>query len=201
MPASEDLARFLAREMDSRSEGGLPQVAQNYAITFGIAALRRKVLEYLHRHYTAPTAVHHLLARMPLHLVLTTAWHDLLEKALRQNGRSVNVIVTQGDLAFYDESSINVLKLLGDASRPETLKITEKELLLLFDSSPLLADVIQAALATRTLVFLGMDLADPAIRQMIFRVSRLHGRSRRRAYALWPPSAPPPEESIRKFWG
>ncbi len=200
MPTPADLADFLAEELDSRPEGRLPQVAQDYAVTFGTPALRRKAIQFFRQRYAEPASVHHLLARLPLRLVLTTARHDLLEKALQRAGRHVNVIVTKDDLAFYDESSVNVLKLWGDASRPETLKLTEKELLLLFDSSPLLNDVILAVLATRTLVFLGMDLTEPSIRQLIFRVTRLQGRTRRRAYALWPPSASPPEESDRKLW-
>ncbi|MDH7487478.1 MAG: SIR2 family protein [Anaerolineae bacterium] len=203
-PTPADLARLLAADLDPPTNGPLPQVAQAYALAHGTAALRQRVIAHLRDPSLAPTAVHHLLARLPLNLVITTAQHTLLETALRTANRTVNVIVTQEDLAFYDEKAVNVVKLWGDVTRPDTLILTEKEHLTLFDTSPLLADVIRAALATRTLVFLGLDLEDAALRQLIFQVTRLQGRHKRRAYAvcLWPAEAEGrgPSAITRRYW-
>lgn len=197
---SADLARTLAADLSSPPPNGLPQVAQAYALAFGTAALRRRLLELWRDSDFKPTAVHHLLTRLPLRLVLTTAQHTLLEDALRQARRTVNIIITQDDLSYYDEGAVNVVKLWGDVTRPDTLVLTEKEHLTLFDTSPLLADVIRAALATRTLLFLGLNLDDPALRQLIFQVTRLQGRHKRRAYAFWPPTEPGPTDTTRRYW-
>ena len=203
VPSPSELAQVLAADLDPPIEGPLPQVAQAYALAYGTTALRQRVVAYLQDPNLAPTAVHHLLARLPLNLVLTTAQHTLLETALRQAHRTVNVIITQDDLAFYDETAVNVIKLWGDITRPDTLILTEKEHLTLFDTSPLLADVIRAALATRTLVFSGLNLDDPALRSLIFQVTRLQGRHKRRAYAVWPAgpgSDLGPTATTRRYW-
>lgn len=203
-PAPQDLARLLAADLDPPTNGPLPQVAQAYALAHGTAALRQRVVAHLRDPSLAPTAVHHLLARLPLNLVITTAQHTLLETALQAANRTANVIVTQEDLAFYDEKAVNVVKLWGDVTRPDTLILTEKEHLTLFDTSPLLADIIRAALATRTLVFLGLNLEDAALRQLILQVTRLQGRHKRRAYAvcLWPAEAEGhgPSATTRRYW-
>ena len=204
-PAPQELARLLAADLEPPGDGPLSQVAQAYALAHGSGALRQRVVARLRDPGLTPTAVHHLLARLPLNLVITTAQHTLLETALRQADRTVNVIVTQDDLSFYDEKAVNVVKLWGDVTRPDTLILTEKEHLTLFDASPLLADVIRAALATRTLVFLGLSLEDLSLRQLILQVTRLQGRHKRRAYAvcLWPADAatgPGPSATTRRYW-
>ncbi len=175
----------------------LMDAAQRYELKCGRNALRRNIRDWLTDPALQPSAVHRFFAQLPLRFYLTTAQHDLLERALRDAGHNAQPIVSQIDAAYMDVSRTIVVKLLGDAQRPESLRLTEQDYQEFIESSPLLADIIRATLATRTLLFADYDLSDAPLRNLFFQIARLQGVHKRSAYAVWPTF----DEEQRQYWG
>ena len=197
VPGPHQLAQRLATEIGYAGPVlRLPEVAQRYALMNGRHALCNRLMEWLGAPEFQPCPVHHLLAQLPFTLFFTTAQHDLLEQALRAAKRPATVVIRQEDTAYIDASRTTVIKLFGDVTQPESLILTEKDHITFFDQSPLLTTVVQATLATRTLLFLDYDLGDTELRRLFFQVVRGQSRHKRSAYAVWPQ----PDENQRRFW-
>ena len=197
VPGPRQLTQRLAADIGYAGQVlRLPEAAQRYALMHGRHALCDRVIQWLGAPEFQPGPIHHLLAQLPFLLFFTTAQHDLLEQALRAAKRPATVVIRQEDTAYIDASRATVIKLFGDITQPESLILTEKDHITFFDQSPLLTTVVQATLATRTLLFLDYDLADSELRRLFFQVVRGQSRHKRSAYAVWPK----PDENQRRFW-
>lgn len=197
VPGPLQMAQRLAAEIHYSGQAlRLPEVAQRYATMHGRRALCDRLIEWLGAPEFPPGPLHHLLAQLPFTFFITTAQHQLLEQALRAAKRPVTVVIRQEDTAYIDASRATVIKLFGDITQPESLILTEKDHITCFDQSPLLTTVVQATLATRTLLFLEYDLADSELCRLFFQVVRGQSRHKRSAFAVWPK----PDENQQRFW-
>lgn len=180
----------------SGAMGRLPEVAQHLELLQNRQALISQVRDWLASNAAQPTAIHHLLAQLPFTFYFTTAYHDLLEQALAAAGRRCVRIVRQEETAHIDPRAATVVKLLGDIGQPNSLILTQTDYFAFEENSPLLADVVRATLATRTLLFLNDDLADVELRRLFIQVVRRQNLQKRPAFAVWPQ----PDEIQRRFW-
>jgi hypothetical protein len=195
VPGPRQLAERLAAEIGYSGQD-LADVAQRYALQQGIRALRERVREWLGSPQLQPGPIHLLLARLPFSIFLTTAQHNLLEMALRAAGRPVTPVIDQEETAVVDRARATVIKLFGDVTRPESLILTEKEHETVLQRSHLVTTVVQATLATNTLLFLEYDLADWELRSLFYQAVQGQGRNKRSAYAVWPQ----PDEYLQRRW-
>jgi len=196
-PDTQELVAELAENLDlSGSSLELRTVAQRYIQDRGRNELCRKFESWLHAPDVRPGPLHHLIAQLPFRFIFTIAQHQLLERALEDAGYPVSVVVSQQDTAYIDSSAVTVVKLKGDVSQPKSMVLTEKDHLTFLDDSPLIADLVTAKLAENTLLFLGYDLSDREINQIILRVVKGQGKHKRSAYAV----LPDPGEDLRLFW-
>lgn len=198
VPGVRELAERLAAEAGlSGPAPSLSDAAQEFELKHG----RRMLVDRLRGWYTAtgvqPGPVHHLLAQLPFAFYFTTAPHDLLERALQTANRPFVKVVSQEDTAYIDPARAAVFKLMGDFEAPNSLVVTKKDHARQVGRTYLLADVVRAALATHTLLFLNYDLGDPALEALCFQITAAQGRHRRSAYAVWPN----PDESRCQYWG
>lgn len=197
VPGPRQMAERLAAEIRYAGQVlRLPEAAQRYALVHGRRALCDRAIEWLGAPELRPGPLHHLLAQLPFTFFLTTAQHQLLEQALRAAKHPVTVVIRQEDTAYIDASRATVIKLFGDITQPESLILTEKDHITCLDQSPLLTTIIQATLATRTLLFLDYDLADSELRRLFFQVVRGQSRHKRSAYTVWPR----PDENQQRLW-
>jgi len=68
-----------------------------------------------------PTLAHELsIGSLPVQTIFTTNYDDLVERTLEKFNRPFNVIVSETELAFWHEDRIQVVKLCGELSRPDT---------------------------------------------------------------------------------
>ena len=197
MPRWDDIARLLAERCGYSDENlSLPRVAQHFEMVKGRQALVDFLVERLDDPRLVPAPTHHLIARLPFPIIITTAMDLLLERALRQAGRRVQKVVTSADAAYLDAEATVVIKLLGDVERKEAIVITEDDYLAYADRSPLLSDMVKAHFATTTPLFLHCDLDDPHLKQIYDEVVRRQGRHKARGFAVHPT----PTDYQRRFW-
>jgi hypothetical protein len=145
-----------------------------------------------------PQRIHQILAQLPAQTIITTAYDNLLERALEQVGIPFNKLVRDSDLAFAERSRRMLIKLYGDLEQRDTLVITEDDHYGLWRSrdKESLLEKVRQTLRDDAVLFVGYTMADPDFlllwREMLDRA----GRFAIGAYALSPGMAP----SERQMW-
>ncbi|MEA3308015.1 MAG: SIR2 family protein [Chloroflexota bacterium] len=191
-PSRADLARGLAERHGVAETQSLAQVAQRVSR----AGHRFDFTDYLRRELDTagtpiPTFYRNLAAFVQAHdvpAIITTAYHDQLERALRDAGVPFDRIVRGSDVAFARPNRLALIKLYGDVQLPDTLVVTEDDHFGLGrnrDKEDVLDEVL-ALLKKQTVLFLGYNLGDPDFHLLWREVLDRLGRFARTAYAVWP---------------
>jgi hypothetical protein len=96
-------------------------------------------------------------------LIVTTNYDDLLEQALRAEGKNPTVVRRESDMALVNGSQCTVIKLHGDLALPESMILTAGDyatLLAKLDQPGGFAGRLAGLLETRTIIFVGYGMAD-----------------------------------------
>jgi hypothetical protein len=184
LPDWTSLARRLSDDLGIRLDDRLNylDLAQWYRERFGADELA----DVIRRTYTTaahPTLAHYLLMSLPVRHVLTTNYDDLLERALSALKRHPVKVVHQADVARTGRDDVFVVKLHGDADRPEEIIVTRDDYDEFFDRRPAMALLLEGLLLNQTFFFVGYGLRDPNFRQLHSRIARMLREARRPAFA------------------
>jgi SIR2-like domain len=133
-----------------------------------------------------PTAGHISLARLELPLIFTSNFDDLLERAYRSIGRPARVLSRDIDVPLMarQPGTVDIVKLNGDLSIPETLVIAREDYEAYFTARPQLTSLLQTELARSDLLFIGWSHRDPHFGLVMGEVLARMGRLARPAYAI-----------------
>ncbi len=181
------IADLLAQQIGyDRPDHSLAAVARDFETLRGRQSLIQALRDALRQMQLLPTPWHSLLAQavLPSSKIITTAYDALLEQALRMTGKPYVLIVRDADVPYFDESKVVVIKMQGDLDQPDSLVITEDDFDEFLARLPTLSDLVRAFFATKTLIFLGYDLASPAFKRLFAQVTRSVRQHRRRAVAV-----------------
>lgn len=192
LPSRAELARGLAERHGIESSTSLAQVAQRVSR----AGNRFDFTDYLRRELDTagqpvPAFYRNLAAFANAHTlpaIVTTAYDDFLERALRDASVPFDRLVRGSDVAFARADRLALIKLYGDVQMPDTLVVTEDDHDGLWrdrDKENLL-DEVRGLLKRQTILFLGYNLSDPDFRLLWREVLDKMGRFARTAYAVWP---------------
>ncbi|MBM4465314.1 MAG: hypothetical protein FJ014_07170, partial [Chloroflexi bacterium] len=199
-PSKRGIARALAERFEyGKDDYSLPAVARDYQVLHGPHALVEFLKSVLDDPQLSPTRVHQLVTdlSMPFTKIITTNYDSLLERALRRLRKEFVLIVRDSDVPYFDETKVILIKMQGCITQPDSLVITEDDYEEFLARLPTLSDVIRALFATKTLIFIGYDLEDPAFKRLYTNVTRGVGVHRRRAYAISERELAPVDV---KFW-
>ena len=190
VPSRRDLAGALAGRMAEALPGALygdgerlPEIAQLYEVAHGRHALLRYFRDQLDTTVRQPAAVHHALARLPVHTIFTTTYDDLLERALRQAGRRVNRVTGDAMLPHTSANRVQLVKLKGDIEMPDTVVITRSDLDHYLTKHPLIVNQLRDRLSSTTFLLVGYDVDDPDL-DLLFGQSGYQTDGGRLHYAL-----------------
>ena len=150
---------------------------------------RQALVDFVCRHVasTLPgTPRHRALLELPVRVIITTAHDDRLEAALRAAGRPFLSVVRDTDVPFDDLKRVQLIRLHGTISQPDSLILTEDDAADLFARLPLITKILQGHFASKTLLFLGYQLADPHFLALYRQVTGPIARYHRLAYAVQP---------------
>ena len=183
LPDWDTLIRPLAERIGYEGDD-LLKAAQFYQNRYGRHALISYLRDKLDTTGIEPTENHDLLVRLPIGTVFTTNFDDLLERAYRRAGRSVNLVVGATELPFWDESRVNLVKLHGTYDRPASIIITERDYNTIYRSNALIVQQLNALLATKTFLFVGYSMGDPDFNQIYDQLTIDLGQHQRRPYLV-----------------
>ena len=132
-----------------------------------------------------PTILQRILVRFPWDVVFTTNYDRLLEQALYEQGREVDVVVEDTQVGRVAERSRTTLvKMHGCISRPHSMVITREDYETYDLRHPATITYLQSLLSIRTFLFVGFSLRDPNFRNIYRIVQQVLGSFRRYAYAI-----------------
>jgi hypothetical protein len=141
----------------------LVDAAQAYVNRQGLHSLIAFLKERLDTFDKNPTAAHRALARLPIFLVFTANYDDLLERAYREAGKRVEVVVTDGNIPFMRRGPdvVNIVKLYGDLNQPDTLVLARQQYESFFLQRPQMVKLLETELARSDVLYLGWSHTDP----------------------------------------
>jgi len=185
LPGGWQLAKELAQRCDYPSDDlSLPRVAQYYADTIDRADLLQYVCQRIREVRREPMETHQLIAALPLKIIVSTNYDQLLERALEAAGRPCNVIVTDKQVSSWEEGVVNLLKIHGCVSQWESIVITKDDYWEFFEHRPNMANILSAEAARRSLLFVGHGLGDDDFNRIYLQVTRNLAEFRHKSYAV-----------------
>lgn len=133
-----------------------------------------------------PTRNHQLLARLPIKTWWTTNYDKLIENALRDAGRVVDVKSATQQLAVTRTGrDVTLYKMHGDVDRPDEAVATKDD----YEKYELVRGAFTSALAgdlvEKTFLFLGFSFTDPNLEHVLTRVRLTFKENQRRHFAVF----------------
>ncbi|WP_421937370.1 SIR2 family protein [Phenylobacterium sp.] len=184
-----ELLRGLADELDLNIdlESDLVSVAQFHVNAAGDNRnrLNQAVIDALAAD-NPPTHNHRTLARLPISTWWTTNYDQLIERALRDAGKIVDVKVDTLQLAnTRPRRDAIVYKMHGDVDRPNEAVLTRDD----YEGYNVKRGAFTSALAgdlvSKTFLFLGFSFTDPNLEQVLSKVRLTFQKNQRRHFALF----------------
>ncbi|EPE98431.1 SIR2 family protein [Rhizobium grahamii] len=184
-----ELVRPLADELelDIDRETDLVAVAQFHVNANGNNRnrLHRAVIEALSAD-NPPTVNHGLLARLPIVTWWTTNYDKLIETALKDAGKIVDVKTSVAQLAnTRPRRDAIVYKMHGDVDRPDEAIVTRDDYERYNRDRGAFINALAGDLVSKTFLFLGFSFTDPNLDQVLARLRLTFESNQRRHYAIF----------------
>lgn len=189
LPGRAELAVRLARRLGlSGTPPPWPDVAAQYEMAAGLAALIGWLRDQIEPAEHRPGPIYRLLAQLPVATYLTTIYDAWLHDALRAAGRRPNLaVVDASSLSLLDARRPTVVHLLGVCDRLDSLVLTATQMQQLPQSkAQILAGLVHPTLAHKSVLIVGQDLRDPYFQTLYQTALFQAGAIRPMAFAACP---------------
>ncbi|MBK8903653.1 MAG: caspase family protein [Anaerolineaceae bacterium] len=142
------------------------EALEYYEMLYGRHALIHLFRDEMTSSLARPTPAHHALARLPVNQIYTTNYDDLLEQTLAKSNRQFSQIVRSQDVNFWNVNKVQLIKLFGDFSQPETLTVTLTDIQAAFLRRTSITNLLSVMFQIQTFLFLGYRPDDPDFHQL-----------------------------------
>lgn len=133
-----------------------------------------------------PTANHRLLARLPITTYWTTNYDKLIETALRNAAKIVDVKWAVPQLAITQpRRDAIVYKMHGDIDRPDEAVATRDDYERYSTERGAFINALAGDLISKTFLFIGFSFTDPNLEHVLARVRVTFKSNQRRHYAIF----------------
>lgn len=163
----------------------LIDAAQAYVNDQGLHSLVRFLKERIRTTGMQPTAAHKALARLPVSLVFTANYDNLLEKAFEAEGKWVEVVVEDDSIPYMRRGpdTINVVKLYGDLNQPDSLVLARQQYEEFKLKRPQMIKLLETELGRSDMLYLGWSHTDPYFNLVFGELLSRFGENMRPGYA------------------
>lgn len=200
-PLEQQVAAALAADIGyGQPDGSLTAVSRHYELRHSRTELIRSLKSNLATLERAPQPLLVPLVNTlaPHSKLVSTRIDRALDLALAQAAKPFRPIRDDDDVPFFSEELIMLVKLFGDTEQADHLRLTQRDRESFLGQLSTVRDVVRAFFATKTLVFVGYDVADPGFEQLFLRISDSdQHRFRRTAYVLGAGSVSP---ELTTYW-
>lgn len=185
LPGWGDLIGKLAAEIkDCPPNASYLDIAQYYYLEYGRNRLITRLKDELDTYMLTPTKVYSQLISLDVSPIFTTNFDNLIETALHEQKTKYDVVIDSVDVSFWTSNRVQLVKLHGDLSRPNSIVITSSDYEKYFTDHPTLTRLLTIALQTRTVLFIGYSASDIDFRFILNQVQSESGAYARSAYAV-----------------
>lgn len=133
-----------------------------------------------------PTANHRCLARLPITTYWTTNYDKLIETALKDAGKIVDVKWAVPQLAdTRPRRDVIVYKMHGDVDRPDEAVATRDDYERYTSEKGAFINALAGDLVSKTFLFVGFSFTDPNLEQVLARVRVTFKTNQRLHYAIF----------------
>ncbi|MCP4353499.1 MAG: CHAT domain-containing protein [Desulfobacterales bacterium] len=172
--------------------------AQHYENQRSRQSLIQHLRDALESTLVKTATAHKIISTLPVNVIFTTNYDNLIERALDEANRRPNIIVSELDLSFWDEGRVQLIKLCGDLNRPESIIITKRDFNTYCTTRSRLAERLRTTLESKTALFIGYSLQDPFFNQIWDHIGLDFGNLRRRSYAVLFDANPMETDDLRQ---
>ncbi|WP_188594645.1 SIR2 family protein [Paenibacillus silvae] len=184
----KELLRDIAEEINLNidKESDLIAVAQYHVNENG--GNRGKINQALIDEFTKDAEItenHKILARLPIDTYWTTNYDDLIEEALKIEGKRIDSKITTENLAVTKPNSdAKIYKMHGDISLPHEAVLTKDDYENYNNKRQLFTTALQGDLVSKTMLFIGFSFDDPNLEYILSRIRILLGQNQRTHYCF-----------------
>jgi hypothetical protein len=181
-------------DLDIGKEHDLLALAQYHANGHsGRSEINQQLIDAFTRE-AVPTAVHEILARLPIDTIWTTNYEQLIEKAYEAAGRRVEVKLSIENLAQARKGrDVTLYKMHGCVTQPHEAVLTKQDYEIYDVTRRLFTDSLKGDFIEKTLLFLGFSFSDPNVERILSKVREQLGQNRREHF--WITRRPPKASS------
>ncbi len=164
----------------------LIDAAQYYINREGLHSLIMFLRDRLDTTGVQPTEAHRTLARLPISMVFTANYDNLLELAYHDAGKRVNRVIRDQDIAFmlHEPGTVNIIKLYGDLEEPDTIVLARQQYESFFLERAQMIKLLETELISSTMLYLGWSHTDPHFNLVFGELMFRYGPHMRPGYAV-----------------
>ena len=183
MPSWGDAIRMIAEKLGMKDDGNLdymkiPQYYYNARGNKEYVELMREIFKY--KEDLEVQDVHRNILKLNTHVIVTTNYDNLIEKAAEENAEFIRVISQDKDLP-YQNSEKQLLKIHGDFEHGNFV-LKEDDYLHYDTNFKLIETYIKSLVATNVVLFIGYSFSDPDVKQLFTWVKDILEDDFQRAY-------------------
>ena len=148
-------------------------------------SLNQKIANEFH-HGKSPNTNHDILTRLPISTYWTTNYDRLIEKALENKGKIVDVKYTTHHLAKTIHGRDAILyKMHGDVEHPEDAIISKDQYERYYHSHGAFINTLSGDLISKTFLFIGFSFTDPNLDYILSRIRVNYQNNQRKHYCFF----------------
>jgi len=170
---------------------GLTSLAEEYR---AIKGTRNGLIVLLTKcFHSSPTSIeyHQKLSQIPhFKTIITTNYDRLFETAY---GDKAQLIFSTEHVPYIDKDKVQIFKVHGDLTKPDSIILTTSDYNNFFKSGAeqnLIWTVVKERVATKNILFIGYNLADPNVDVIFSKITDALGENKKECF-LVSPSLPP----------
>jgi hypothetical protein len=182
-----ELLRDIAEELELSvdKEYDLISLAQYHVNERGgKAGIIKKILQEFSEQ-AEPSENHEIVARLPISTYWTTNYDKLIEDALKNNLKIVDVKYTLNQLTWSKpKRDAVVYKMHGDVEHPENAILTKQQYEYYYKTHEHFIRQLSSDLISKTFLFIGFSFTDPNLDYVLSRLNTQFGDNNRQHYCF-----------------
>ena len=166
------------------TSAALIDAAQAYVNQEGLNSLLAFIKRRLDTTGKQPTSVHQALTELPISLIFTANYDDLLERAYQDAGIRTQVVVRDVSIPYMlrEKGTVNIVKLYGDLHQEDTIVLATQQYESVFLQRPQMIKLLETELARSDMLYLGWSHTDPHFNLVFGELLSRYGNNMRNGY-------------------
>lgn len=169
-PSLDELAGILSKELgEEKPIGNILDVSEYYEYELGRPKLIDRLKEiYRTKETVLNSKINNIFTDFPWKAIISTTYDNILEEFLTKHNIEFNKIIANDPIPQISQDKINIVKLLGDLDKKESLVVTRLDYSDFMNKNQSAINYLKSLIINSHYFFIGHSLSDPDF-NLIFR--------------------------------